>query len=215
MNARYRNGGFKADVALGYAKVEHRAQLVRAAFGVQGLERMPSGVHLFEMLDEIEVGGRARLPVRGEVKDLPSEALGYTEYDPDEHCIVIGLSNESYEDLEHDVPRARHSLLHEFAHAFQHTALLMRLGKLPERFEKQLYRDAEPKHKPYWDTEWQANAIAAATLMPAPGVARICDEESLFPVDAVAEEFRTSWQSAEIRVKTVQRQRKELLAMYR
>ena len=166
MKPRYRNGGFRADRALSLVKVEGVARRLRRRLGVGELDRLPRADLLFERLEGLKTG-RQQIPLLTEVKDLPPEALAFTAYDPKAKKIVVGVSDETYEMLEEDHPRGRFSLCHELAHAEEHTDLLIRLQELPHR-KGSLYRDSAPPHKAYWDTEWQANSIAAALLMPSP-----------------------------------------------
>ena len=205
MNQRYSNGGFRADRPLSLAKVENVAGRLRQRLGLGVLDRLPQADLLFEKLEGLEVG-RRRIPLSTEVKDLPAEALAFTEYEPGSCRIIVGVSDETYEMLEDDMPRGRFSVCHELAHAEEHTDLLIRLQRLPHR-KGQLFRDSAPPHKAYWDTEWQANSIAAALLMPAQGVLQAAQENPMWPEEAIMEAFGASREAAEIRLSKVLAQR--------
>lgn len=108
------------------------------------------------------------------------------------------LSPSTYESLRAGVPRARFTAAHECGHAILH------FSQVKERItdgELVLYRRSDVPA--YLDPEWQANAFAAALLMPGEAVRKIMEKEPNNCVRAVARFFNVSQESAKIRVNTL------------
>lgn len=104
---------------------------------------------------------------------------------PDQKIIV--LRNSVYEGVYKGEPFSRFTVVHEFAHiVLQHHVTLHRGATLGE-------------HKIYEDSEWQANFLAAAILMPQAAISEL-DQKPLL----VASECGTSPTSANYRIQNMQ-----------
>lgn len=92
-------------------------------------------------------------------------ALGYTykilapDEMPDyEACVIPGeelifIRQDVYDNLQEDEGRARFTIMHELAHVVL-------------KHHVTLHRNGDGSHKIYEDSEWQADGLAAALLMP-------------------------------------------------
>jgi Zn-dependent peptidase ImmA (M78 family) len=58
---------------------------------------------------------------------------------------------------------------------------------------------SKDKHRPFEDSEWQANRFASAFLMPAPGLERMRAEGRLDD-DEVVRAYHTSYEAAQYRI---------------
>ena len=168
-----RTWGLCADHPRSYAQIECIATHIRDSITPHiGIDRAFPGISVFESLRRCQVilHGR-RIPLTYDVKDLPDPTEAFTIYDENQSCIVVTLSETTYENLERGDTRARFSLPHEIAHAFEHTSILVRKLRIPHNQVAALYRTSSCPHPVCHDTEWQADAIAGALLMPAKGLA--------------------------------------------
>jgi Zn-dependent peptidase ImmA (M78 family) len=191
------NLGLKADAAHSYLTIEKIALDVRRAlFPRQALATAIPGLELFERLHLYSVGGTK---LSYEVSVLPNGVEAKAEYDAARGVIVIVLSEETYAALEANDPRAKFTVFHEVGHALLHHGLLKKLAVLPHGTA--LNRaEAHPK---YMDTEWQANAFAAAILMPASAIAEMPEWSPSRAVN-VALRFGVSTKAAEVRLRVLQ-----------
>jgi Zn-dependent peptidase ImmA (M78 family) len=131
-------------------------------------------------------------------------------YDKDTDNIVVVLPERTYLALEQGHHRARFSLCHEIGHVVLHPELLKRFARLPHR-QAALQRGAWSDHPVCFDTEWQANAFAAALLMPAKGLAELEERGRLNP-SAISTQFQVSTDAAQRRLATYLSRKTELLA---
>jgi len=159
----------------------------------------------------VVVGGKAR-PVRYVVE----EGLGYgvealTRYDRDEDAFDVVLNGRTYDAVERDLPgRPYFTLPHEIGHLVLHTEELIELAIIPHH--RALMRGGG-EHRPFLDSEWQANGHGAAFAMPAAGLARLDDRGMLTPENVQAT-FKVSPKAAEIRISVFRERRAELMAAY-
>lgn len=72
---------------------------------------------------------------------------------PDEK--LMNIREDVYEALHHNDTRARFTIAHEFGHLFMHKGVALNRG--------------DGNHKPYEDSEWQANQFATELLAPLEG----------------------------------------------
>ena len=120
---------------------------------------------------EVEMNDGSELPLETGIEHLGDGREGLSRYNPDNRCLEILLAPSTYEALEKGSPRAAYCLVHEFSHAWLHGEQLRQLAELPQPSQIAFHRGApQPAHPMYLDTEWQANALAAALLMPARGL---------------------------------------------
>lgn len=162
--------GYKADRgALSYSKIEYIAARARRVLASDvALDAPLPGVELFENLEKFGVrvhsGG---INLTYAVLDLPVGVEAETRYLAGQDRILVGLSGTTYQNLEMDQGRARHTLNHEIGHAVLHAQQLRRISVLPHATAAMARTLA---HKFCEDTEWQADAFAAALEMPARGL---------------------------------------------
>jgi hypothetical protein len=107
------------------------------------------------------------------------------------------LSEATYRGANDGAGRQRFTVLHECYHGIKHRKQIQRA--LVDVGELVMCR--RQSIKPYLDPEWQANAFAAAVLMPEKMVRLLARRHHRFSLpDAMATEFGTSIQAAEIRL---------------
>ena len=149
------------------------------------------------------------VPIVYEVKtDSLASVEALTRYDKNSKEIIITLLESTYKNLERDDRRARFTLSHEIAHPVLHLSLLIQLSNIPHR-QAALFRGELAQHPSYLDTEWQADAFAAAFLMPAQGLA-ILEKLGILSLRTIERRFKVSGSAAEIRLK-IFNQRKDIL----
>ena len=66
-------------------------------------------------------------------------------------------------------------------------------------------------HKPYEDTEWQANAFASSLLMPARGLAALEERYGQLSAVMISDKFKVSYETAGYRLTLFNQRRGELL----
>ncbi len=116
--------------------------------------------------------------------------------DPQEKLVI--LSAQAYEDLIDGVPRARFTVAHEIGHVVLHSQYL-RYRILDGEDVLKLNRGYIAAFR---DPECQANAFAAAFLMPTHHVDRMVREG--VGVSALVRTFGVSWESAEYRINNLE-----------
>jgi hypothetical protein len=199
--------GFEVS-ARSHSVLEKGARRLRELLGIDPIEYLP-GVQLFESLDRLRVKVEGRpVNVSYDIRALPAEAQ--TEYDSERDEITVVLSEETYGQLRHDVARARFSLAHELGHVCFHPSLTMKLSMIPHE-QAALMRGKEPSHKVYCDTEWQANAFAAALLMPARGLHRLEEQHGADAILYITERYGVSGECGSYRWETYQAKKVELM----
>lgn len=119
-------------------------------------------------------------------------------------------SESTYAWLEEQHPRGAFFVAHELGHCLLHTNQLVRLAQMPTEQQAAFHR-GHTDHKPYLDTEWQANAFASALLMPARGLAALEEQYSGLTTSLISDTFKVSWEAATIRLDNFTRRKGELL----
>jgi len=194
-----------------YSSLEPIAAHVRARLlpGRSDVEHIP-GLELFERLDEYSVSVRgANLRLQYGVENLPSGLEAQAHYSMDEGAIVVVLTETTYEDLAAGTGRALFTVAHEIGHAVLHPNELVE-RRLANVDSQALHRGTVAGHKPFMDTEWQANGFAAAMLMPATGLVQL-EQAGRLDARTVAGTYLVSLQAAELRLKVFADRRRELL----
>jgi hypothetical protein len=204
--------GIPAEAAHTYSSLEDAALKLRGVVTpTLDVDRPLPGCELFEKLERyrVKIAGK-RYGVTYAISDLPSGVEGQARYESESDEFVVVLSPDTYKGLEDGIPRARFCLAHEIGHLVLHPRDLMRLAAIPHE-SPALSRRQTSNHAAYLDTEWQANAFAAALLMPAVGIVSL--ERSvgtLVPLHLQAR-FEVSAEAAEIRLRTFRERRTQLL----
>lgn len=136
----------------------------RVAPGLPIDEAFPC-LEVFEHLDEMTVPrkGRSPVPLNYHIDSrMPASCLAATRYEDGE--LLISVSTETYANLRYGAGRARFSVCHELIHAFVHVDELMSASWITHHTHECFARG--PRHQFMFDSEWQADAGAAALLMP-------------------------------------------------
>ena len=190
--------------------VERAAAVVRRLM----LPKLPlvepvNGIELFETgLEKHAHRLTGGVELTTDVQELPSGVEGCTVFDAKSELFCMTLSERTYRGLENGESRPRFTLSHEIGHLALHPRTLQRLGQLPHR-ELMLERSRD-KHKPFEDSEWQANRFAAAFLMPAPGLAQLQTRGHL-DEDWVAHTYHTSYEAAQYRINEFKAKERSLM----
>lgn len=203
--------GARADRGYSYQNLEEISAGVREQLGYTPTEAIDT-LQLFEGLD-IRVKDKAgrKIPIRGGVIEL-NDSEGYAKYDKDRRIIEILASPETYQWLESGYPRGGYFVAHELGHCLLHTDQLVRLAKMPKAQQAALHRGRkEVEHKAYMDTEWQANAFAAALLMPARGLLAL-EKSGELSLEIIAEHFHVSDEAATYRLDSYNNRKNQLLS---
>lgn len=202
--------GVRADQKRNYRGLERYALQIREDFNLTPLESL-NALRLFENLDDVSIAmadGR-EIPLRSGVVAL-EDSEGYARYDRSKNVVEVLASQETYERLESGHPRASYFVAHELGHCVLHTDQLVRLAQMPTRLQATYHR-GRSDHKPYEDTEWQANAFASALLMPADGLHALEQEHGVLTAALVATQFGVSSEAAGYRLDLYEARKEELL----
>ena len=195
---------------MSYAEIEGIAARVRRVLAPHvPIGAALPGVELFENLGKFSVAvqtGKVRLTYS--VLDLPAGVEAETRFAADDNAIVVGLSNDTYRDLERGQGRARHTLNHEVGHAVLHTEQLKKMSTLPHAAAA-MARAQE--HRFCEDTEWQADAFAAALAMPARGLQDLERRYGTLSIGVVSSMMQVSAEAAFNRLNTFNERRAALL----
>ena len=195
-----------------YNVIERVARTARAALlpHLTVIEPVP-GLRLFENLDELEIDvGTDVLRVNYAVNHLPTGIEGMSTYDQDRQEILVTLDHNTYLALNDESPRALFCLCHELGHVCVHSIKLVELSSIPHEVAA-LNRGDIPAHRVYEDTEWQANAFAAAFLVPADGLANLEKSRGILTAQELVRRFNVSFDAARIRLDCFRARRTDLL----
>jgi hypothetical protein len=201
--------GLPTGRGLSYREIERAASGMRRVLGIPEKAMIPLGTRLFESLEQYqcEVDGNSYSLSYSVSTVVLTEAQA--AMDVENGDLVVILSEETYGGLEQDDPRARFSLCHELGHVRFHVPELMKLSRMPHT-DTALLRGRVQPHAAYEDTEWQANAFAAALLMPAAAL-RDLERAGRLNSGIVRREFGVSFTAAETRVDVYQGRKRFLL----
>jgi hypothetical protein len=206
--------GIEVDRSQSYLSTERAAATARRILvpGVNETDKIPS-VTIFENLDNwvVNVDGRS-IRLTYEVQPLLPGVEAQSRYVKERGRMSIVLSEKTYMGLLDEKPHDRFSMAHEIGHVVLHSTELVRMAELPH-FVPALSRRKESNHSSYRDSEWQANAFAAALLSPARGVVALEASHPWGLEEAVAEQFGVSLTASHIRVGIVRGRRNSLLSI--
>ncbi len=156
---------YPADKKRNTVDVEREAAAARPRLGFDPEQPLPS-LLLFERLATLRVGPGGNIGVDYHVADLLDGVEADTSFVKTRGQLLVTLGASTYRELERNVPRARFSAAHETGHVFQHWAEVVRLSTIPHRTAA-LLRGNYSQLERWEDVEWQADAFAAALLIPA------------------------------------------------
>jgi Zn-dependent peptidase ImmA (M78 family) len=202
--------GVRADHKRSYRSLEKYAHQIREHLKLAPLDSL-NALQLFENLDEISIttNDGKEIPFRSGVVAL-EDSEGYTRYDGSRNVVEMLASAETYERLESEHPRAVYFVAHELGHCVLHTDQLVRLAKMPTQ-QLAAHHRGRSDHKPYEDTEWQANAFASALLMPAEGIQSLEEKYRTMSPALLVRQFHVSIEAAGYRVELYRERKDELL----
>ena len=202
--------GVRADHKFSYRELEKVAEQARRQLNFEPDESI-NPLRLFEDLHCIRLrkADGTVIPLRGGVIEL-EDSEGYTRYDKNKKLMEILASAQIYNWLEDRHPRAGYFVGHELGHCVLHADQLVRLALMPHHQQRAFHRGREG-HKPFEDTEWQANAFAGAVLMPARGIAALEKSHRAVTVSTLMNQFGVSREAAGYRLDLFNRRRSELL----
>lgn len=198
---------------LSYGQIETIAWSVRSALLPKLSETgAVPGVTLFESLDRISVERRdgSTIPLNYGVGRLPGNFEAWTRHDAGRGEILIVLDEMTYGRLRGSNPRALFTLAHEIGHAVLHVDDLVRLSRMAHDISRPA-TGAALDHEIFRDTEFHANAFAAAFLMPAVGLAVLERRAQRLTTELIRDTFHVSPSAAEIRRDVYGERRDELL----
>jgi Zn-dependent peptidase ImmA (M78 family) len=176
-------------------------------------DRPINGLEFFDQINsvEVEMQDGTSVPLETGIESLGDGREGLSRYNPDNGCLEILLSPETYAGLERSSPRAAYCLVHEFSHTILHGDQLRKLAELPQPSQIAFHRGSLQPHPMYLDTEWQANALAAAFLMPALGLSELEQRFGELTEALVTTRYHVSGKAAQIRINIYQERRATLL----
>lgn len=207
--------GLRASRGLSYLAIERISTDARARLVPHLGPRDPvNGLALVEELfnHQVDVRGepyQLQFSVEEELK-LPVEAR--CKFNSSDNMLWMELSLRTYLSLEGQNPRALFTVAHELGHLFMHgETLIRRPDQYHNSYDKPpaMERRRRVSHKVYEDTEFQANAFAAAFLMPAQGLTDLRYQKRR-RVKITQQRFGVSQSAAMCRWKTID-ERPELL----
>ena len=203
--------GIRADCGYSYERLERIAAYVRDLLNYSPTEAIDT-LQLFDGLDmEVQDGSGRNIPIHGGVIEL-SDSEGYARYDRDRGVIEVLASLVTYDWLETGHPRGGFFVAHELGHCVLHTDQLVRLAQMPKMQQAALQRGGQGvEHEAYRDTEWQANAFAAALLMPARGLLILEQEYRELSRAIVVEHYCVSAEAARYRLDLYNTRKEQLL----
>lgn len=159
-----------------------------------------NGESLFESLDVYVVDGTKLSYGVSESEEIGgAEAL--TFFEPIAKEIRIVLSARTHRQLAQGYARPLFTLCHEIGHAVMHSSILKSAHTLPHGLAR------GGQHKSYEDSEWQADAFAAALIAPAAGIERL----RLTEPSQISRAFGLSDEASDVRLRIFQQRRAELL----
>lgn len=167
---------------------------------------------IFNDLDRLalNVDRKMRLRLNYDVQDPIGDEEARTQFRPADGCFVVTLTPETAVGLDKKNGRARFTFCHELAHVLLHYKLLIELALNPERTSA-LARAGN--HEDFEDTEWQANAGAAALLMPAAGLQVIEQIEGALEPSYFSGVFEVSQSAATRRLAVFEKHKARLVQM--
>lgn len=195
--------GIQADCKMSYYSIEQAAAKLRELLELGPMDRFDAKRFFNDVLPDSTVVCRTgTVTLREAVEDCSQE--GMTRWNADSGVIEVVLSGETYEQLQRGHVRARSTVGHELGHAYLHTDQIIRLAGMSLTSQVAFHRERN-SHQACQDTEWQANAFAAALLMPAAGIERLFNRLSRHSESEIAETFGVSIESASYRISTFEK----------
>lgn len=201
----FRPRGIRVDRARSYVDLDVAGDQLRNVLNLQPGDGFPAA-EIFESLDAWPISGVFALEYA--IQALPPPVEAETTF-VRRRRMRITLSEETYEKLQENDPRARFTFAHELMHVVLHSNEIIRLAAMPHAIG--LARAGT--HKPFHDSEWQADGGAAAVLMPVRALATM-EGEGRLDAPTVMREFRVSWEAANYRLDNYRKRKGQLLRLH-
>lgn len=192
------------DRARSYLDLDVAADQLRSALHLQPEDEFPAE-EIFESLDSWPINAHK---LEYGIQALPPPVEAETTFAL-RRRMRITLSEETYQKLQGNDPRARFTFAHELMHVVLHSNEIIRLARMPHGFG--LARGGT--HKPFHDSEWQADGGAAAVLMPARALANM-EAEGRLDVATVMRKFTVSREAANYRLDNYKKRKVQLLQLH-
>ena len=167
-------------------------------------------VDMLQVLEDFD-GKDVRVPSVGTAKTtfaierLPGHVMARTMLT--EGRIVVGLNERTHDALRfRDEGWARFTVPHELGHVKLHLEPLARLTELPH--DALALARANPSHRIFEDSEWQADRLAAAFMAPDAGL-RFLQRKGDLNVQHVMATFGMARSTASIRIENFLRAERE------
>jgi len=189
--------GVKAAKGRSYRELESIAAYWRTKLGYDMISRFDALDFFDNQLGDLQIRGpHGMVDVVEHIGHCSQEGL--TRYDADHERLEVVLSQDTHESLKESGVRARFTTCHEFGHAVLHVGELILLAGMPLVGQAAMHRQRE--YPRYYDSEWQANAFAAALLMPERGVRSLETKHGFLSDDLIADHFHVSLEAAGYRI---------------
>lgn len=193
--------GFETLRAHSYASIECRAAKWRTilAPGIAVHDAFPAAdVFVAARRVPVDVGDDGYSLRTLVVEWLPRDQEGITWLEPERKLVKVGISESTAVGLVGGAPRAIFCFAHELGHGILHRQDMLARADAADYLDDGRGTFGHPFSR---DSEWQANAFAAALLMPAKGIPEGADAA------AVADMFGVSMEAAEIRLRRLARRK--------
>jgi len=194
--------GIPAFRSQSYRSIDQLASTFRRELGYEDTERFDAMKFFNKQVGDLEVQSKGQTIAVEEAVDKCQQE-GLVRWDPESTVMYFVLSEKTHSDLRRGVQRATFTVAHEAGHLKLHTEEIMGLAGLNLQSQAALHRHADP-HPWYLDTEWQANAFAAALLMPKAQLTQMRRNGWIEPRE-VAEFYGVSETTAKIRIMNLRR----------
>jgi hypothetical protein len=206
--------GIKAERRYSYEDLEAVALRFRHRIGLTPYQRIDS-LSLFDRIQDLKIRiGSQHFGLGCRVGHLVDGLEAQAQFLPDRQEFEVVLTEKTYSWLEAGNPRGAWSFVHEVDHILLHSALLRSLASLSPHSREALFRGTPKKHTFCEDTEWQADALTGAVIMPALGIHQIesaSKSGDSWLVQKIAAAFGASPEAAAHRLNTYRNHSAQLL----
>jgi len=165
--------GIKAERRYRYAELEQIGRQFRRRIGLAAHQKIDA-LGLYDRIQDYPViVNRKRYRLGCRIGQLDNGLEAQAQFLPDRQEYEVVLTGKTYDWLEAGNPRGTWGFIHEVNHITLHPNLLQRLAGLSPISQAALYKGEPKPHAFCEDTEWQADALTGAVIMPAEGIRAI------------------------------------------
>jgi hypothetical protein len=190
-----------ADRSYNFAELEFEAIAFRRALGYSLTEPI-IGLDFYDRIQQkysVHLAGKNYGVGCSVVAELPAHREAQALFVPDSDDYEIVLTEQTYQGLENEDPRAKFTIVHEGAHIVLQAPLLQRLRLLDNNSLAALHAARPPA---FFDTEWQAYCLASAFLMPSLAIEdlrRETDKGLMYVISRIQKRCQVSLEAAQKR----------------